>query len=64
MAAYFPDIQFIQFLQFGRPEFFWLLAALPVLWLRFHDRRLVVTLAHTLIATLLIFALADPQTVS
>lgn len=64
MAAYFPDIQFIQFLQFGRPEFFWLLAALPVLWLRFHDRRLVVTFAHTLIATLLIFALADPQTVS
>jgi Ca-activated chloride channel family protein len=64
MANYFPDIQFIQFVQFGRPEFFWLLAALPVLWLRFHDRRLVVTLAHTLIATLLIFALADPQTVS
>ena len=64
MSAYLPDIQLINAIQFSRPEFLWLLAALPVLWFRFHVRRLVVILGRTLIAALLILALADPQTVS
>jgi uncharacterized membrane protein len=61
MFNYIPDIQLFQFI---KPEFLWLLAGLPVLWFRFHDRRLVVLMGRTLIAALLILALADPQTVS
>jgi uncharacterized membrane protein/uncharacterized protein YegL len=64
MAPYLPDISSIQLIQFSRPEFLWLLAALPILWFRFHDQRLVVILGRTLVAALLIVALADPQTVT
>jgi Ca-activated chloride channel homolog len=61
MSSY---ILYIQSIQFAKPEFLWLFAALPVLWFRFNDRRLVVILGRTLIAALLISALADPQAVS
>jgi uncharacterized membrane protein len=64
MSAYMPDLSFLQLIQFGKPDFLWLLAALPILWFRFHDQRLVVLLGRTLIAALLIIALADPQTVT
>ena len=67
MFDYITDrslIQSLQLIEFGRPEFLWLLAALPILWFRFHDQRLVVMLGRALIAALLIFALADPQTVT
>jgi uncharacterized membrane protein len=61
MSAYLPDIQLIQW---AKPEFLWLLGALPILWFRFKDRRLAVIFGRTLIGALLILALADPQAVS
>lgn len=51
-------------LEFARPHFLWLLLLLPVLWLRFGDRRLWVLLARTAILALVILTLADPQTTS
>ncbi|MDH3443058.1 MAG: hypothetical protein OEN50_03970, partial [Deltaproteobacteria bacterium] len=61
MPGYFTDFQLTQF---ARPEFLWLLAALPLLWLRLHDRRLALILGRTVIVALMIIALADPRTVS
>jgi uncharacterized membrane protein len=61
MSATIADISLIQW---AKPEFLWLLAALPILWFRFHDRRLAVILGRTVIGALLILALADPQAVS
>ncbi len=61
MAEYLSELQRIQF---ARPEFLWLLAALPLLWFRFYDRRLAVILGRTLIVALLSLALADPRSVS
>ena len=39
MSDYIADILLVQF---AKPELLWLLAGLPVLWFRFHDRRRVV----------------------
>lgn len=64
MSAYLPDVSLIHLIQFSKPEFLWLLAALPILWFRFHDQRFVVLLGRTVVAALLIVALADPQTVT
>lgn len=51
-------------IQFAHPLFLWLLVALPVLWLRVRDHRLLVILGRTVIFLLLIVGLADPQIVS
>ena len=51
-------------IQFAKPWFFWLLIALPVLWFWFRRRRLFVLVWRTLILTLLVIALADPQFVT
>jgi len=58
MNAFLSDIEF------AKPYFLWLLCALPLLWFRVRDRRLVVLLARTVIVALLIFTLADPQSIS
>ena len=54
---------FLENIEFARPWFLWLLCVLPLLWLRLRDRRLIVLLARTVIAALLILTLADPQSV-
>ncbi len=64
MPAYIPDLSFIRSIEFSKPELLWLLAALPILWLRFHDQRIVVILARSLVGALLVVALANPQTVT
>jgi Ca-activated chloride channel family protein len=51
-------------IQFAKPFFFWLFLALPVLWFRFRDRRLVVLLWRSVILALLILTLADPERVN
>lgn len=51
-------------IEFAKSYFLWLLLGLPLLWLRFGDRRLAIVIARTLIVALLILALADPQRVS
>ena len=48
-------------MQFAKPLFLWLLFGLPLLWLRIRDQRLSVILGRTVIVSLLIFGLADPQ---
>jgi len=58
MSGYLADIQLVQFV---KPDFLWLVALLPILWLRLLDQRLTVILGRTLIGALLILALADPQ---
>ena len=55
MKELFSDIQF------AKPLFLWLLFGLPLLWLRIRDQRLSVILGRTVIVSLLIFGLADPQ---
>ncbi|HEX2230215.1 MAG TPA: VWA domain-containing protein [Candidatus Binatia bacterium] len=64
MWDYLPELPWIQLIRFGKPELLWLLAALPILWLRFRSQRLVTILGRSLIAGLLIVALADPQAVT
>ena len=51
-------------IQLAKPFFLWLLLGLPLLWLRLRDRRLPVVMGRTMILLLLIFSLADPQSVS
>ena len=51
-------------LEFAKPYFLWLLGALPLLWLRFRDRPVVVLFGRTLIVALLVLSLADPQSTS
>ena len=58
MNALFANIEF------AKPFFLWLLLALPLLWLRYRDRRLLVLISRTLILGLVIFTLADPQSTS
>src|SRR5688572_19168870 len=58
MTELFSDIQF------AHPLFLWLLIGLPLLWLRVRDHRVLVIVGRTVIFLLLIFGLADPQTVS
>src|SRR5574341_704083 len=48
-------------IEFTKPYYFWLFCALPLLWLRFRQRHFLVLLGRTLIGTLLILSLADPQ---
>jgi Mg-chelatase subunit ChlD len=55
---------FLGAIEFAQPQFFWLLCLLPLLWLRYRDRRLALLFARTLIAALMILILADPQTVT
>src|SRR5215467_8058154 len=50
--------------QFAKPMFFWLLLALPVLWLRFRDQRATIMIWRTAVLLLLILTLADPQSVA
>lgn len=51
-------------IQFAKPLFLWLLLGLPLLWVRIRTQRLVVILARTVIFSLLVFSLADPQWVT
>src|SRR5258707_15120872 len=55
---------FLAEIVFAKPFFLWLLLALPLLWFRFRDRRLVVLLGRTMIVAILILTLADPQSTS
>jgi len=50
--------------QFAKPMFFWLLLALPVLWLRFRDQWATIMIWRTAVLLLLILTLADPQSVA
>lgn len=49
-------------IEFAKPYYFWGLLVLPLLWLRYRDRRLAVLLVRTVLVTLLILTLAEPQT--
>jgi Ca-activated chloride channel homolog len=51
-------------IEFARPLYFWLLLALPLLWLRYRDRPLAVLLGRTILLALLVVILADPQNAS
>src|SRR5262245_45642210 len=51
-------------IQFAKPLFFWLLLGLPLLWVRIRAQKLFVILARTVILSLLICSLADPQWVT
>ena len=53
--------ELLSHIQFAKPLFLWLLPALPLLWVRVRDQRLLVILARTGIFLLLILSLADPQ---
>src|SRR5438132_2435807 len=48
-------------IQFAKPYFFWVLLALPLLWFRFRDRRLIVLVWRSVILLILVLTLADPQ---
>jgi Ca-activated chloride channel homolog len=50
--------------EFAKPAFLWLLIALPIIWFRLRDRRLVVLLARTIILALVIVTIAEPQSAS
>jgi len=54
----------LTYITFAKPYFLWLMLALPLLWFRFRDRRLPVLIARTIILALVIFTLADPQSMS
>lgn len=56
--------QFLDNLHFARPFYFWLLLALPLLWLHFRQQRVWVMLWRSFILALVVAILADPQTVS
>jgi Ca-activated chloride channel homolog len=58
MTEIFADVQF------AKPFFFWLLLALPLLWIRFRDQRPAVMIWRTAVLLLLILTLADPQSVA
>ncbi|HXG50246.1 MAG TPA: VWA domain-containing protein [candidate division Zixibacteria bacterium] len=48
-------------IDFARPTFLWFLAALPLLWLRLRQRSLAVIVLRSVVVTLLVLTLADPQ---
>ncbi len=56
--------ELIEHLQFVKPWFFWLLIALPLLWLLLRRRSFFVLASRTLILGLLVCVLADPQFVT
>jgi uncharacterized membrane protein len=58
MKAIFSNIEF------ARPYLFWLFLLLPLIWARFGDRRFWVIVVRSLVLSLLILTLADPQRVS
>jgi Ca-activated chloride channel family protein len=58
MNTLFSDIEF------AKPLFFWLFLALPLLWFRYRDRRVLILIARTVILALVIFTLAEPQSTS
>jgi Ca-activated chloride channel family protein len=51
-------------IQFTKPLFLWMLAAIPFLWLWFRRRGIFVLIWRTLILALIIAILADPQIVT
>src|ERR1043165_3903352 len=55
--------QFLDNIEFAKPFYFWLLLALPLIWLRFRAERFVVIFWRSVIVSLLVGTLADPQTV-
>jgi uncharacterized membrane protein len=50
-------------LEFGRPELFWLLALLPLLWIRYRSQPVIAILWRCVVLVLVIAALADPRSV-
>ena len=48
--------------EFAKPLYFWLLLALPLLWFRYRDRRVAVMIFRSVLLSLIVVALADPQT--
>jgi Mg-chelatase subunit ChlD len=58
MLSLIPDFSLIHL---AKPEFLWLLAVLPLLWLRARERGLLVLFTRTVIGVLFVIALADPQ---
>jgi Ca-activated chloride channel homolog len=58
MNTFFANIEF------AKPFFLWLFLALPLLWFRYRDRRVLILIARTAILALVIFTLADPQSTS
>src|SRR5947207_15556118 len=50
-------------IQFARPELFWLLALLPLLWMRYRTQPVSVLLWRSVVVVLVIAALADPRSV-
>lgn len=56
--------EFFSGIEFARPLYFWLLLALPLLWLRYRQRHLAVLLGRTVLLALLVLILADPQNAS
>jgi uncharacterized membrane protein len=48
-------------LEFGWPEFFWLLALLPLLWARYRTQPLVAVIGRSAVLLLIVAALADPR---
>jgi len=55
--------RFLENIEFAKPFYFWLLLALPLIWLRFRAERFVVIFWRSVILILLVGTLADPQTV-
>ncbi|HET8562624.1 MAG TPA: hypothetical protein VFM35_02005, partial [Candidatus Binatia bacterium] len=51
-------------IQLAKPSFLWLLPILVLLWFRFRRQPLLAIVARSIVLVLLIFALADPQSVS
>ena len=56
--------QILANIQFAKPWFFWLLIALPVLWVLLRRRRLIILFWRTIVLVLVVCALADPQLVT
>ena len=58
MRALLPNIEFF------KPMFLWLLLLVPLLWLRFRDRRAAVMIVRSAMLILVILSGADPQYVT
>jgi uncharacterized membrane protein len=48
-------------IHFAKPLFLWLMLGLPLIWLRLRDQRISAILARTIVLSLLVLGLADPQ---
>ncbi|MGH7875600.1 MAG: hypothetical protein ACREQO_25690, partial [Candidatus Binatia bacterium] len=51
-------------IEFAKPLYFWLLLALPLLWFSYRDRGVTVVIFRSVLLSLIVVALADPQTTS